>query len=147
MELVSFLWLFALFVLMDTFHVCLSPTPHAGPSKKLAKNAAAKAALASLCNISYSPMMHPQKNLPLPLDDKSSSMELPQIHADTIGRLVLEKFMEVIKGQESYSRRKVLAGIVMTENMNFNEAQVSGTNQLSLNTVIIIIILVIVYWS
>lgn len=59
------------------------------------------------------------------MDDKSASMELPQIHADTIGRLVLEKFMEVIKGQESYSRRKVLAGIVMTENMNFNEAQVS----------------------
>lgn len=96
-----------------------------GPSKKLAKNAAAKAALASLCNISYSPMMHPQKSLPLPMDDKSASMELPQIHADTIGRLVLEKFMEVIKGQESYSRRKVLAGIVMTENMNFNEATVS----------------------
>lgn len=95
-----------------------------GPSKKLAKNAAAKAALASLCNISYSPMMHPQKNVPIPIDDKSSSMELPQIHADTIGKLVLEKFMEVIKGQESYSRRKVLAGIVMTENMNFNEAKV-----------------------
>lgn len=95
-----------------------------GPSKKLAKNAAAKAALASLCNISYSPMMHPQKNVPLPIDDKTSSMELPQIHADTIGRLVLEKFMEVIKGQESYSRRKVLAGIVMTEDMNFNEAKV-----------------------
>ncbi|XP_017852883.1 double-stranded RNA-specific editase Adar isoform X4 [Drosophila busckii] len=95
-----------------------------GPSKKLAKNAAAKAALASLCNISYSPMMAPQKNAPLPIDDKSSSMELPQIHADTIGRLVLEKFMEVIKGQEAYSRRKVLAGIVMTENMNFCEAKV-----------------------
>ncbi|XP_023035189.2 double-stranded RNA-specific editase Adar isoform X2 [Drosophila willistoni] len=95
-----------------------------GPSKKLAKNAAAKAALASLCNISYSPMMAPQKNVPLPIDDKTSSMELPQIHADTIGRLVLEKFMEVIKGQEAYSRRKVLAGIVMTENMNFSEAKV-----------------------
>ncbi|EDV91731.1 GH24441 [Drosophila grimshawi] len=95
-----------------------------GPSKKLAKNAAAKAALASLCNISYSPMMAPQKNAPLPIDDKSSSMELPQIHADTIGRLVLEKFMEVIKGQEAYSRRKVLAGIVMTDNMNFCEAKV-----------------------
>ncbi|XP_023159512.1 double-stranded RNA-specific editase Adar isoform X1 [Drosophila hydei] len=95
-----------------------------GPSKKLAKNAAAKAALASLCNISYSPMMAPQKNAPLPIDDKTSSMELPQIHADTIGRLVLEKFMEVIKGQEAYSRRKVLAGIVMTENMNFCEAKV-----------------------
>ncbi|XP_068154399.1 double-stranded RNA-specific editase Adar isoform X3 [Drosophila tropicalis] len=95
-----------------------------GPSKKLAKNAAAKAALASLCNISYSPMMAPQKNVPLPIDDKTSSMELPQIHADTIGRLVLEKFMEVIKGQEAYSRRKVLAGIVMTENMNFSDAKV-----------------------
>ncbi|KAH8235337.1 hypothetical protein KR038_004396 [Drosophila bunnanda] len=95
-----------------------------GPSKKLAKNAAAKAALASLCNISYSPMVVPQKNVPLPIDDKSSSMELPQIHADTIGRLVLEKFMEVIKGQEAYSRRKVLAGIVMTENMNFCDAKV-----------------------
>lgn len=69
--------------------------------------------------------MNPQNNLPLPLDDKITSMELPQIHADTIGRLVLEKFMEVIKGQETYSRRKVLAGIVMTENMNFNEAKVS----------------------
>ncbi|XP_055383248.1 double-stranded RNA-specific editase Adar [Condylostylus longicornis] len=95
-----------------------------GPSKKLAKNAAAKAALASLCNISYSPMMHPQKNLPIPIDDKTASMELPQIHADKIGMLVLEKFQEVIKGQESYSRRKVLAGIVMSENMNFNEAKV-----------------------
>ncbi|XP_032580122.1 double-stranded RNA-specific editase Adar isoform X1 [Drosophila sechellia] len=95
-----------------------------GPSKKTAKNAAAKAALASLCDISYSPMVVPQKNVPLPIDDKSSSMELPQIHADTIGRLVLEKFMEVIKGQEAYSRRKVLAGIVMTENMNFCEAKV-----------------------
>ncbi|EDW25846.1 GL14352 [Drosophila persimilis] len=81
-------------------------------------------ALASLCNISYSPMVVPQKNVPLPIDDKSSSMELPQIHADAIGRLVLEKFMEVIKGQEAYSRRKVLAGIVMTENMNFFEAKV-----------------------
>lgn len=71
-------------------------------------------------------MMNPQNNLPLPMDDKITSMELPQIHADTIGRLVLEKFMEVIKGQETYSRRKVLAGIVMTENMNFTEAKVSG---------------------
>lgn len=100
--------------------------PLSGPSKKLAKNAAAKAALASLCNISYSPMMHPLKNVPMPVDDKSSSMELPQIHADTIGRLVLEKFMEVIKGQEPYSRRKVLAGMVMTEDLNFNDAKVSA---------------------
>uniref|UniRef100_T1GVA8 A to I editase domain-containing protein n=1 Tax=Megaselia scalaris TaxID=36166 RepID=T1GVA8_MEGSC len=69
-------------------------------------------------------MMHPLKNVPMPVDDKSSSMELPQIHADTIGRLVLEKFMEVIKGQEPYSRRKVLAGMVMTEDLNFNEAKI-----------------------
>lgn len=107
-----------------TVHVNNATFEGTGPSKKLAKNAAAKAALASLCNISYSPMISSQKNVPVPVDDKISSIELPQIHADTIGRLVTEKFMQIIKGQESYSRRKVLAGIVMTENLNFNEAKV-----------------------
>ncbi|XP_013117971.2 double-stranded RNA-specific editase Adar-like [Stomoxys calcitrans] len=95
-----------------------------GSSKKLAKNAAAKAALASLCNMSFSPMVQPAKKISLSVDDKFASLELPQVHADTIGRLVLEKFDEIMKQQEAYARRKVLAGIVMTRNMNFNEAQI-----------------------
>lgn len=63
-----------------------------GPSKKLAKNAAAKAALAALCNISYSPM----HTIPGILNANGSSLlanfgdkmcnELPQIIADGIGK-------------------------------------------------------------
>lgn len=71
-----------------------------GPSKKLSKNAAAKAALASLCNISFSPLN--QKGMISSLgngNDNDSSedinsdlmkcgsdVELPQTFADVIGR-------------------------------------------------------------
>lgn len=60
-----------------------------GPSKKLAKNAAAKAALASLCNISYSPMQHLQpKKIVTNLEptNKNLSIELSQTLADAIGK-------------------------------------------------------------
>lgn len=63
-----------------------------GPSKKLAKNAAAKAGLAALCNISYSPMqqLQPQKVTPNSMDtSKNISAELSQTVADAIGRYVL----------------------------------------------------------
>lgn len=61
-----------------------------GPSKKLAKNAAAKSALASLCNISYSPMQSMPGNggtaslLSANFGEKCN--ELPQIIADGIGK-------------------------------------------------------------
>lgn len=64
-----------------------------GPSKKLAKNAAAKAALAALCNISYSPM----NTIPGLINGGGNSLlqagfgdkmcnELPQMIADGIGK-------------------------------------------------------------
>ncbi|EAT46267.1 AAEL002522-PA, partial [Aedes aegypti] len=87
-----------------------------GPSKKMAKNAAAKAALASMCNISFSPLQQAkfgQKNV-----------ELPQTFADAVGKLVIEKFNEVMKGNDVYSRRKVLAGIVMTQGYDAKSAKV-----------------------
>lgn len=43
---------------------------------------------------------------------------------DWIYRLVLEKFTEVTVNIENYSRRKVLAGIVMTENLDLQTAKV-----------------------
>ena len=44
-----------------------------------------------------------------------SKFSLPQNVADKIGKLVMDKFTEVIVGQAtSHSRRKVLAGVVMT---------------------------------
>ncbi|XP_059618835.1 double-stranded RNA-specific editase Adar isoform X2 [Phlebotomus argentipes] len=97
-----------------------------GPSKKLAKNAAAKAALAALCNISYSPM---QAQLPkstiasINYSDKECP-ELAQTIADGIGKLVLQKFTEIMVGHEVYSRRKVLAGIVMTCGPDLAQAKV-----------------------
>lgn len=57
-----------------------------GPSKKLAKNAAAKAALAALCDISYSPMQALPANDALATTDKKESFELPQTFADAIGK-------------------------------------------------------------
>jgi len=56
-----------------------------GPSKKLAKNAAAKAALASLCNISYSPMQS-QTNIQTDPTEIGTSIELSQTFADAIGK-------------------------------------------------------------
>lgn len=58
-----------------------------GPSKKLAKNAAAKAALAALCDISYSPMQaQSTSQLSQAPSDKKESYELSQPFADAIGR-------------------------------------------------------------
>lgn len=57
-----------------------------GPSKKAAKNAAAKAALASLCNISYSPLQSTAIAVPKKQSDLCKTVELPQTFADVIGK-------------------------------------------------------------
>lgn len=83
------------FIIDDTFNLILNNKKiywklfRLGPSKKLAKNAAAKAALASLCDISYSPMQAAQQNNEVvPQNDfnKKESYELPQTFADAIGK-------------------------------------------------------------
>lgn len=56
--------------------------------------------------------------------NKKQTYELPQTFADSIGKLVLEKFAEATVNIENYSRRKVLAGIVMTENLDLKTAKV-----------------------
>lgn len=70
----------------ESFNINLFATP-IGPSKKLAKNAAAKSALSILCDISYSPMQFktPTENAPIE-NDKKQTYELPQPFADAIGR-------------------------------------------------------------
>lgn len=57
-----------------------------GPSKKAAKNAAAKAALASLCNISYSPLQQTAIAVPKQSTEDGKDVELPQTFADVIGK-------------------------------------------------------------
>jgi kynureninase len=51
----------------------------------------------------------------------SSEFSLPQNVADKIGKLIMDKFTEVIVGQATqHSRRKVLAGVVMTTDGEFS---------------------------
>ncbi|XP_023716854.1 double-stranded RNA-specific editase Adar isoform X3 [Cryptotermes secundus] len=100
-----------------------------GPSKKLGKAAAAKAALAKLYNITFSPftsLFQPNRNFGSPGAPPVSfeQMALPQVLADHIARLVISKFTALIEGQPMHSRRKVLAGIVMTTGPQMEDAKV-----------------------
>lgn len=42
-------------------------------------------------------------------------MTLPQMLADKIGKMVNQKFSELIQSKPQHARRKVLAGIVQTK--------------------------------
>jgi double stranded RNA-specific editase B len=92
----------------------------------MAKNSAAKAALASLCNISFSPLQQSKITISdeTSLTNESKSVELPQTFADSIGKLVLNKYGEIMVGNENYSKRKVLAGFVMTVGSDISTAKV-----------------------
>ncbi|KAI4473865.1 hypothetical protein M0802_015906, partial [Mischocyttarus mexicanus] len=93
-----------------------------GPSKKLAKIAACKAALAELKDTLSSSFYN---QLPVPLLPSCSNsghsqeqMTLPQTLADKIGKMVNKKFTELIRNNLQHAQRKVLAGIVQTNGLN-----------------------------
>ncbi|XP_031773948.1 double-stranded RNA-specific editase Adar isoform X4 [Apis florea] len=90
-----------------------------GPSKKLAKAAASKAALAKLRNVHSSSFCIPLPVRVLPNFPSSGhwqdQMSLPQMLADKIGKMVNQKFSELIQSKPQHARRKVLAGIVQTK--------------------------------
>ncbi|KPI99217.1 hypothetical protein RR46_05401 [Papilio xuthus] len=71
-------------------------------SKKLAKVAAARVALAELGEARAGPQR------PLP------AAPLNQLLADHVARLVNDKFQEMVRNNLIHSKRKVLAGIVLT---------------------------------
>ncbi|XP_045541041.1 double-stranded RNA-specific editase 1 isoform X2 [Papilio machaon] len=73
-----------------------------GSSKKLAKVAAARVALAELGEARAGPQR------PLP------AAPLNQLLADHVARLVNDKFQEMVRNNLVHSKRKVLAGIVIT---------------------------------
>lgn len=90
-----------------------------GPSKKLAKAAASKAALAKLRNVHSSSFCIPLPLRVLPNYANAAhwqdQLTLPQMLADKIGKLVNQKFMELMQKKPQHARRKVLAGIVQTK--------------------------------
>ena len=100
-----------------------------GASKKLAKRAAARAALTKLYNLNFTPQI--PAGGPAAGEDlvpgttvAVSDFSLPQGVADKIGQLVLEKFGKLMEGRSQHSRRKVLAGIVMTSDPEMTQMKI-----------------------
>lgn len=85
-----------------------------GSSKKLARVAAATMALSKLTCFKPTTMLNASRNVSL------EDQEL----ADHIGRLVNEKFGELMGQDQLHSKKKILAGIVMTKNHSLETSQV-----------------------
>ncbi|RZC38737.1 double-stranded RNA-specific editase Adar [Asbolus verrucosus] len=85
-----------------------------GSSKKLAKNAAATAALAKL-NFNLNDVK---------VDKRPNVLAEEQERADYVGRLIQEKFASLMANDSIHARRKVLAGIVMTRNGSLIDAEI-----------------------
>uniref|UniRef100_A0A672KA13 Adenosine deaminase RNA specific B1 n=1 Tax=Sinocyclocheilus grahami TaxID=75366 RepID=A0A672KA13_SINGR len=81
-----------------------------GRNKKLAKARAAQAALSALFNMQLDQTPSRQ-----PIPREGLQLHLPQVLADAVSRLVVDKFSELTDNFTSpHARRKVLAGIVIT---------------------------------
>ncbi|XP_063906767.1 double-stranded RNA-specific editase 1 [Zophobas morio] len=87
-----------------------------GSSKKVAKNAAATAALAKL-NFGLKEAY---------LDGYKKSHVLPedQERADYFGRIIQEKFASLMSQDPIHAKRKVLAGIVMSHGTNLTDCEI-----------------------
>uniref|UniRef100_A0A3P9PYQ4 Adenosine deaminase RNA specific B1a n=1 Tax=Poecilia reticulata TaxID=8081 RepID=A0A3P9PYQ4_POERE len=91
-----------------------------GRNKRLAKARAAQAALSVLFHIEPDQVLSRQ-----PIPKEGLQLHQPQVLADAVSRLVVEKFSELTDHFTSpHARRKVLAGVVMTAGSDVKEAQV-----------------------
>ncbi|XP_063067773.1 double-stranded RNA-specific editase 1-like [Engraulis encrasicolus] len=91
-----------------------------GRNKKLAKARAAQAALSGLFNMTLDQTPSRQ-----PIPREGLQLHLPQVLADAVCRLIVDKFSELTDNFTSpHARRKVLAGVVMTTGTDVKEAQV-----------------------
>ncbi|XP_041834690.1 double-stranded RNA-specific editase 1-like isoform X1 [Melanotaenia boesemani] len=91
-----------------------------GRNKRLAKARAAQAALSALFNMQLNQAPSQQ-----PIPREGLQLHLPQVLADAVSRLVIDKFSELTDNFTSpQARRKVLAGVVMTTGTDVKKAQV-----------------------
>ncbi|XP_054435125.1 double-stranded RNA-specific editase 1 isoform X4 [Pteronotus mesoamericanus] len=91
-----------------------------GRNKKLAKARAAQSALATIFNLHLDQTPSRQ-----PILSEGLQLHLPQVLADAVARLVLDKFGDLTDNFSSpHARRKVLAGIVMTTGTDVKDAKV-----------------------
>uniref|UniRef100_A0A8C8I625 Double-stranded RNA-specific editase 1-like n=3 Tax=Oncorhynchus tshawytscha TaxID=74940 RepID=A0A8C8I625_ONCTS len=106
---------FAMSVVVDT-----QTFQGSGRNKKLAKARAAQAALSALFNMQLDQTPSRQ-----PIPREGLQLHLPQVLADAVSGLVVDKFSELTDNFTSpHARRKVLAGVVMTTGTDVKEAQV-----------------------
>ena len=101
-----------------------------GSSKKLAKQACARSALTLLYNMSFTPLVTdngadgggdqfvPGTTVTL------ADFSLPQVTSDRIAKLIMDKFGSIMEGNMQHSRRKVLAGIVMTTDPEMEDMRI-----------------------
>lgn len=92
-----------------------------GQSKRSAKAASAKAALMGIYNMNFSPMSPKEM---IRFENGGRLGGVPQVLADHVARLINGKFLALMENQMAHSRRKVLAGIVMTTSNLMDEAKV-----------------------
>ncbi|XP_028428076.1 double-stranded RNA-specific editase 1-like isoform X1 [Perca flavescens] len=91
-----------------------------GRNKRMAKVRAAQAALFSLFNMQLDQAPSRQ-----PIPREGLQLHLPQVLADAVSRLVVEKFSKLTEDFTApHAQRKVLAGVVMTTGADVKEAQV-----------------------
>ncbi|KAF5301013.1 hypothetical protein FQR65_LT08996 [Abscondita terminalis] len=93
-----------------------------GSRKKSAKHAAATAALNKLLGES---VMKSGMFLMSPYRRQNVTVEQQQL-ADHVGRLVLEKFGDLMKNDPFHARRKVISGIVMTRGSDLSDSEIVG---------------------
>ncbi|XP_050738043.1 double-stranded RNA-specific editase 1-like isoform X2 [Eriocheir sinensis] len=94
-----------------------------GNSKKLAKAAAARQALSKLYGLIATPPSAVLHHTPI---SSMPNIHMPQTLADKIAKLVCEKFSELTSGNPTLAKRKVLAGIVMTNENDLEDMKVIG---------------------
>ncbi|KAK4882402.1 hypothetical protein RN001_005721 [Aquatica leii] len=93
-----------------------------GSRKKSAKHSAAAAALTKLLGETG---MKTGMCLISPYRRQNVTIEQQQL-ADHVGRLVLEKFSDLMKSDPFHARRKVLSGIVMTRGSDLSNSEIIG---------------------
>ncbi|XP_044532527.1 double-stranded RNA-specific editase 1 [Gracilinanus agilis] len=91
-----------------------------GRNKKLAKARAAQSALACLFHMQLDQTPSRQ-----PIPKEGLQLHLPQVLADAVSRLIVDKFSDLTDNFTSpHARRKVLSGVVMTTGTDVKDAQV-----------------------
>jgi len=105
-----------------------------GSSKKLSKQACARAALSKLFGANFTSIMTKVESSPvtnskviagtnIPLSKFSMSQEV----ADQVGKMILEKFEALTAGNMVAARRKVIAGVVMSRGEEMQDLEIVCT--------------------